>query len=172
MLLLFFIVVDVIVIMHHHHLFEKFPFFHAELGLDFAPYQFSPHIPENCPLRLQTKQFHVILHTPSPCHPAPAHTFHPATSISLQDDTNHSHYHSQDAQFISICNALPHQPHTEYPEGCRHKSSLRFLSFKDTPHIHLTVIKLCSVFTRLFKFSAFISQVSVPYVKAHWTQAL
>ena len=33
-----------------------------------------------------------------------------------------------------------------------HKSSLRFLSFKDTLHIHLTI--------------------SVPYIKTLWTQAL
>ena len=36
-----------------------------------------------------------------------------------------------------------------------HKSSLRFLSFKDTPHIHLTIIR--SVLSRLLRSSAFIA---------------
>ena len=42
-----------------------------------------------------------------------------------------------------------------------HKSSLHFLSFKDTPHIHLTIIR--SVLSKLLRSSAFIAQVSVPY---------
>ena len=38
-----------------------------------------------------------------------------------------------------------------------HKSSLRFLSFKDTPHIHLTIIR--SVLSKLLRSSAFIAHV-------------
>ena len=37
----------------------------------FAPYEVPPRIPEYCPFRLQTKQFHVIFHTFSPSIPAP-----------------------------------------------------------------------------------------------------
>ena len=44
-----------------------------------------------------------------------------------------------------------------------YKSSLRFLSFKDTPHIHLTIIR--SVLSRLLRSSAFIAHVSVPYIR-------
>ena len=40
-----------------------------------------------------------------------------------------------------------------------HKSSLRFLSFKHTPHIHLTIIR--SVLSKLLRSSAFIAHVSV-----------
>ena len=38
-----------------------------------------------------------------------------------------------------------------------HKSSLRLLSFKDTPHIHLTIIR--SVLSKLLRSSAFIAQL-------------
>ena len=51
-----------------------------------------------------------------------------------------------------------------------YKSTLRFLSFSDTPHIHLTLIR--SILSRLSRFPFFIAQVSVPYVNALWTQAL
>ena len=51
-----------------------------------------------------------------------------------------------------------------------YKSTLRFLSFRNTPHIHLTIIR--SVLSRLCRFAFFIAQVSVPYVNALWTQAL
>ena len=51
-----------------------------------------------------------------------------------------------------------------------YKTSLRFPSFRDTPHIHLTIIR--SALSRLCTFSAFIAHVSVPYVNTFWTQAL
>ena len=51
-----------------------------------------------------------------------------------------------------------------------YKSSLRFLSFRDTPHIYLII--MCSALSRLCKFSAFIAHVPVPYVNRLWTQAL
>ena len=47
---------------------------------------------------------------------------------------NHPHSYAQDAQTISICHALPHQPCTHGISRRLHKSSLHFLSFKDTPH--------------------------------------
>ena len=47
-----------------------------------------------------------------------------------------------------------------------YKFTLRFLSFSDTPHIHLTIIR--SVLSRLCRFAFFVAQVAVPYT----TQAL
>ena len=49
-----------------------------------------PHIPEYCQFRLQTKQFHVILHTFSPSLPALSFTHHSChfhTSTGYADDT-------------------------------------------------------------------------------------
>ena len=43
--------------------FENVHFFHAVLGLDICPYEVPLHIPEYCSFTLQTKQFHVIIHT-------------------------------------------------------------------------------------------------------------
>ena len=51
-----------------------------------------------------------------------------------------------------------------------YKSTLRFPSFSDTPHIDLTIIRF--VLSRLCRFAFFIAQVSVPYINALWTQAL
>ena len=81
---------------------------------------------------------------------------------------NHPHSYAPDAQATSICHASPHPPHSVYPRV--YKSTLRFLSFSDTPHIYLTII--CSVLSRLCRFSAFITHVSVPYVNKRWSQAL
>ena len=47
-------------------------------------------------------------------------------------------------------------------------SSLRFLSFKDTPHILLTII--LSALLNLARSSAFIAQVSLPYTNTLCTQ--
>ena len=41
-------------------------------------YEASPHIPENCLFRVQTKLVHVILHTFPSCLPTSAHTSHPS----------------------------------------------------------------------------------------------
>ena len=46
-----------------------------------------------------------------------------------------------------------------------YKSTLRFLSFNDTTHIHLTIIH--SALSRLCRFAFFIAQVSVPYVNQY-----
>ena len=62
---------------HYHHLFWKRHFFHAKLELDVCPYEIPPYIPENCPLGLQTKHFHVIIHTFFPSLPIPPLTSHP-----------------------------------------------------------------------------------------------
>ena len=57
-----------------------------------------------------------------------------------------------------------------YIQKTIHKSTLLFLSFSDTPHIHLDMIR--SVLSRLFRFAFIITQVSVPYVNQLWIQAL
>ena len=79
---------------------------------------------------------------------------------------NHPHTYAPDAQTTSICHASPHPPHFFlcHPEDCTNPHCA-FYPFNDTPHIHLTII----VLSRLCRFSAFIIQVSVPYVN---TQAL
>ena len=52
--------IQVIIIIY----FENINFFHAQLGLDVSPdNKASPHIPEHCPFRLQTEQFHVNIYT-------------------------------------------------------------------------------------------------------------
>ena len=48
-------------------------------------------------------------------------------------------------------------------------SSLRFLSFKDTPHILRTII--LSALLNLTRSPAFIAQVSLPYTNTLWTQS-
>ena len=93
----------------------------------------------------------------------------PATSTFLQADTQSSTLLcAPDAQTTSICHVSPHPPHSIYPID--YKFTLHFLSFSDTPHIHLTIFH--SVLSKLCRFSAFIAHVSVPYVNTLWTQAL
>ena len=72
---------------------------------------------------------------------------------------NHPHSYAPDVQTTSIYPASPHPPHSVHPKD-----------FSDTPHIHVTIIR--SVLSRLYRFSFFIAQVSVPYVNTLWTQAL
>ena len=98
-----------------------------------------------CPFRLETKQFHVIIHTLSPSLPAYAHTSPPAIFTFMQADTQSSY--------------VPDAPKTI--------QNLTMLPvFKDTPCIHLTIIH--SVLSKLCRFATFIANVSVPYVDALW----
>ena len=50
-----------------------------------------------------------------------------------------------------------------------HRSTQHFLSFNDISHIRHTII--CSIQSKLLRFSAFIAKVSAPYVKTFWAQA-
>src|SRR6478735_3872786 len=50
------------------------------------------------------------------------------------------------------------------------KSTLLFLAFNDTPHIHLTII--ISVLSNLCMSSLFIAHVSLPYINAFCTHTL
>ena len=105
-------------------------------------------------------------HSPQVFLPLPAHLA-PATTTFLQADT---------ISILTLHMPKPHQSTMPYhlshalnPKRL-YKSTLRFLSFSDTPHIHLTIIR--SVLSRLCRFATFIAQVSVPYVNTLWTQAL
>ena len=129
----------------------------------------SPHNPEHHPLRVQTQLLHIILHTFSPSLPAPSRTSHPC----------HLHIPTGRHPIISILTLhMPKPPQSTTPYHLSHrsqplkdyKSTLRFLSFSNTLHIHLPIIH--SVLSRLCRFAFFIAQVSVPYVNALWTQAL
>ena len=107
-------------------------------------------------------------HFPQVFLPPPLH-FTPATTTFLQADTQSS------PLLRSTCPNHLNQPRlttsaTFWTPNKLYKSTLRFLSFSDTPHIHLTVIR--SVLSRLCKLAFFIAQVSVPYVNTLWTQAL
>ena len=82
---------------------------------------------------------------------------------------NHLHSYAPHVQTTSISPASPPQPHSEPSKDCTNPHCA-FLSFSDTPHIHLTIIR--SVLSRLCRFAIFIAQVSVPYVRTLWTQAL
>ena len=122
-----------------------------------------PHIPEHCPFRVQTKHLHIILHTfipslpPStrtsrPCHHHISHFALPPPIIPpLLRSTCPNHLNlSRLTTSSTLCTTKS-----------LYKSTLCFLSFSDTPHIHLTII--CSVLSRLCRFAFFIAQVSVPY---------
>ena len=92
----------------------------------------------------------------------------PATSTFLQADIQSSTLiHSRCPNHLNLprltTSATLCTPRRLY------KSTLRFLSFSDTPHIHLTIIR--SVLSRLCRFAFFIAQVSVPYVNTFWTQS-
>ena len=73
---------------------------------------------------------------------------------SYRPTPNHLHSYTPHTQTISIYHALPPQPRSHPPKD--YKSTLCFLSFSNTPHIHLTII--CSVLSRLCRFATFISQ--------------
>ena len=63
---------------HHHHLFLKRPFLPRSARVRrFSRYEASPHIPEPCPFRMQTKLIRIILYTFSPSLPAPTHITRP-----------------------------------------------------------------------------------------------
>ena len=90
----------------------------------------------------------------------------PATTTFLQADTQSSPLLRSTCPNHLNLHALPPQPRSQPPKRL-YKSTLRFLSFSDTPHIHTTIIR-----SRLCRFAFFIAQVSVPYINTLRTQAL
>ena len=152
------------------HLFLKRPFLpcSARPQTFFPIYEVSPHIPEHCPFRVQTQLIHIILYTFSPSLPAPTCTSHPC----------HHHISTADTQSSPLLRStcpnhlnLPHLTTSAmlWTPKSLYKSTGTSISFSDTPHIHLTIIR--SVLSRLCRFAFFIAQVSVPYVNTLWTQA-
>ena len=142
-------------------------FFHAQLGLDVFPDMRLLYISLNtthseCKPSSSIPSFTHSLQDflPLPAHPTPA------TTTFLQADTQSYALH---AQTTSIYHASPLSSTLSTPKSL-YKSTLCFLSFSDTPHIHFTIIR--SVLSRLCRFASFIAQVSVPYVNTLWTQAL
>ena len=90
-----------------------------------------------------------------------AHTFHPATSTHLQDDTQSSTLLRSKCPYQSAMSHLIN--HTLDTAKAAHILIARSV-FQGHPtgrHIHLTII--LSVLSRFFKFYAFIAQVLVPY---------
>ena len=147
--------------------FQNVHFFHAQLGSDVFPDMRSLHISLNTThseckpsssISSSTHFLQVFL-------PPPAHLT-PATTTFLQADISTLTFH------------MPKPPQSTMPHHLSHalnpkrlyKSTLRFLSFSNTPHIHLTIIR--SVLSRLCRFAFFIAQVSIPYFNTLWTQAL
>ena len=77
---------------HHHHLFWKRPFFHAKLGLDVCPKSSLSTYPKNSPLRMQTKQPHVIPHTLFPRLPFLPWPLAPPPPTLCKQTPNHLHF--------------------------------------------------------------------------------
>ena len=98
------------------------------------PYKVPPNIPENYPFKLQTKQFHVIIHTffqsdaflslprENPDSSRELEEISPSRNvlaIPLNFNLQPPHFyrlipkdlHSPDAKTISICHTSPHLPH-------------------------------------------------------------
>src|SRR5664279_2791981 len=96
--------------------------------------------------------------------PLSLHLF-PSTSIFLHVDTQSS---------VSLRSTCPN--HINRPwrtmsdtltiSNLSRSSSLDFLSFSVTPHIHLIII--LSILTSCCISSAFIAHVSLPYIITHW----
>ena len=111
------------------------------------------------PFRLQTKQFHAIIHTFSPNLPTPTlHSCHLHISTGWHPII-HTHM-LQMPKTTSIYHASPHWSAMLWIEWPH--STLRFLSLSDTTHpSHHHLLHQPS-----------ISLVSVPNVNTLWTQAL
>ena len=97
---------------HHHHLFWKRPFLPHQARVRRLPIWSPSTYLWNCPFRVQTKHFHVIIHTFSPSLPIPPPKPHPCPSTFLQADTQSS------TLLRSICHASPHPPCSVYPKNC------------------------------------------------------
>ena len=106
-------------------------------------YEASPHIPEHCPFKLQTKLLYVIFDTFSPSLPA-LYSSPPPPPYFYRPTPNHLHSYVPNAQTISICHASPPQPRSEHPKNC---TRLHFLSFRDTPHHTLCSHQAMQIFS-------------------------
>ena len=161
---------------HHHHLFWSHLFWNGSFSTLFST--LSRRLP-------QIKSLHISLKTAhSGCKPSSfmsslthcSHVFLLLPQPLVSSTTNPLQAETQSSSLL--CSRCPNHLNlprlttsaTQLIPRRMHKSSLRFLSFKDIPHIHLTIIR--SVLSKLLRSSAFIAQVSVPYIKTLCTQAL
>ena len=131
------------------------------------------------------KPLHIFLNTAhSGCKPSSSmssfkHSLQVFLPLPLLFSPLPPHFYRDDTQssplLLSKCPNLLNLPclttaATLWTPKRLYKTSLHFLSFKDTPHIYLTII--CSALSRLCRFSAYIAHVSVMYVNTLWTRAL
>src|SRR5664279_3966297 len=142
---------------HHHHRFNvrlstlervgqfpKMPPLHTALYCAYSCFSI------NFFMSSATHSFQVFLPLPPPLFPS--------TSIFLHADTHHLYLYAPRVQTILISPSVL---------CLSRSSSLEFLSFSVTPHIHLIII-LCAL-SSLCMCSAFIAHVSLPYIITHWT---
>ena len=147
--------------------FQNIHFLHSQLGLDILPDMKLLHTSMNtthseCKPSSSISSFTNSLQVFLPLH---AHLT-PATTTFLQADT-------QSSPLIPYtCPNHLNLPRlttstTLWTPKRLYKSTLPFLSFSDTPHIHFTVL------FRLCRFASFIAKVSVPCVNStFWTHTL
>ena len=127
---------------HHHHLFWKRQFIPCSAGLDVCPEsEMKPlHISQNtahsvCKLSSFMSSF---THPLQVFLPLLTHLFS-ATSTFLQADTQSSPLLcSRCLNYLNLPPSLTTSATLWIPKRLC-KTSLRFLSFEDTPHIHLTI---------------------------------
>ena len=98
---------------------ENVHFFHAKLGLDVCLISSPSTYLWILPIQAadQAISCHSLHTLPKFSCPYP-HISHLSPPYLCKMTPNHPHSYDQDVQTISICHALPHQPHTEYPEVC------------------------------------------------------
>ena len=118
--------------------FENVHFLHAKLGLDVCPYEVPPHIPVYCQFRLQTKHFHVIIHTFSPSLPVPTPTPHPC---HLHISTGR---HPVTQSSTLLCSRCPLHYPREFEQWLFSVSSPKFCKFT-TKKNHVLVTPLISI---------------------------
>ena len=81
-----------------------------------------PHIPEHCPFRVQTKRFHIILHTFIPSLPPSTRTSHPC------------HHHISTGRHPIIPTLTFHMP--KPPQSTPHHHLINTLYTQKTVQIH------------------------------------
>ena len=125
---------------HHHHLFLKRPFLPRSARVRCLPrYEASPHIPEHCPFRVQTKFIQIIFYTFSLSLPAPTHLLLPY----------HLHISTGRHPIISTLTLHMPKPPTTKPHHLSHALNTQktvqdfthFASYPSETHIHLTIIR-------------------------------
>ena len=145
---------------HHHHLFWSSFLHHAKLGLNICPISSPSIYPWILPTQAADQANYVFCQKPTSSLPAPANTFHsrqPSPPYLCKTTPNLGNHPLLRSRFpIPNHLNLPclTTSATHWTPRRLHKSSLHFLSFKDTPHIHLTIV------FSLFRFSGFIAQVN------------